>query len=275
MRNSRKSRIGLRWRRACRVYSSAAPSPTSTISNQTSGDPTPRAAVSRPNVRQHSATPDSTIPNTSSGPTSGSRISSMKRVVSTMPSRPIGTLMRKIQRQDRYVTRKPAQRRPQHRPDGGRDQQPRHRRHQIGLGHRAQQHQPSHRHHHRPADPLQDPRRHQERQPVRLPAQDRTQREQPDRATEHRARPVPVRQPPAGRDEHSKAEQIAGQCHVHMQRAGTERAGHGRQCSGQHRAVQLFHKQRGGDDHGGDAVIADRGGIIKHGLTGHAGTIRP
>ena len=64
-------------------------------------DPAPRAAISIPNIRQASAVPDSTSPTTSNAVFAGSRISSMNRVTSRMPTRPIGTLMKKIQRQEK------------------------------------------------------------------------------------------------------------------------------------------------------------------------------
>ncbi len=64
-------------------------------------DPPPRLAISMPNIRQASAVPDSNSPSASNGVFVGSRISSMKNVTSTMPSTPIGTLMKKIHRQDR------------------------------------------------------------------------------------------------------------------------------------------------------------------------------
>ena len=85
----------------------------------------------------------------------------MKRFASAMPSTPIGRLIRKIQRQSKYVVMKP--------PSGGPTTGPT----SAGivsqlsactscvLRHRAQQHQAPDRHHHRAAHALQESRGHQ------------------------------------------------------------------------------------------------------------------
>ena len=56
-------------------------------------EPTPRLAISIPNIRQDSAMPENSKPTQSKSPRAGSRTSSMNSVTSTMPSMPIGTLM--------------------------------------------------------------------------------------------------------------------------------------------------------------------------------------
>ena len=92
-RNSRKSSIGLGTRRACSPYNPAATTPTATSTATGHCAPIPRLATSIPNIRHDSAVPASTNPSKSNVCRTGSVISSMNAVTSTIPMIPIGTLM--------------------------------------------------------------------------------------------------------------------------------------------------------------------------------------
>ena len=106
-RISDRSSSGAGCRRACSRYPTTATRPTPIIASVVLRGTTPRPAVSNPNISPHNATPQSTSPNPSNRPRGGSRTSSTNRLTSTMPRIPIGTLMSKIQRQEKYVTMKP------------------------------------------------------------------------------------------------------------------------------------------------------------------------
>ena len=60
-----------------------------------------RPSVEKPNIASASPSPASAKPTPVERPAVGSRMSGMKRLASTMPSTPIGRLIRKIQRQSK------------------------------------------------------------------------------------------------------------------------------------------------------------------------------
>jgi len=121
----------------------------------------PRPTASIPYMMQNSAAPVSTKPTQSSGRRVSSFGLSKNIVTSTMPRMPSGTLTRKIQRQEKIRGDEAADRRPEHRAELTRHLEIRHGADQRRLFHAAEQHQPSHRHHHGAAEALQHARRRQ------------------------------------------------------------------------------------------------------------------
>ncbi len=123
--------------------------------------------------------------------------------------------------------------RPEQRPDQTRDGDEAHRADQLGAGEGPHNGEPSDRHHHRPAAPLQDPAEHQHMNVRRDAAEERPDREQPDRPCKDPARAEPIRHPAADRDEDREAQRVAGEHRLHAQRRHAERR---RDC--RHRRVQ-------------------------------------
>ena len=137
-----------------------------------------------------------------------------------------------------------------HRADQGGHGQPGQRLYHAIAGHGAQQDQPPHRHHHRPADALQHTRRHQLAQALRQTAGHRPQREHRNRPAKHRARTIAVGHPARGRDEHRERQKIGGQHQLQMNGVRRKIPRDIRQRRGQHRGVDILHQEGDGDDQG-------------------------
>ncbi|AEK61011.1 hypothetical protein CFU_1179 [Collimonas fungivorans Ter331] len=150
-----------------------------------------------------------------------------------------------------------AQRRPDHRPQQGRDGQVAERAHQFRLGGGAQDHQPSDRHHHGAAHALQEAGRDKLRQRIRHAAQDRAEHEHADRAAEHGARAEAIRHPAADRDEHRQADQVGSHRQLQCDRAFSHVARHHWQRGGDHGGVHVFHEQGACHDQRGKEDAGD------------------
>ena len=119
---------------------------------------------------------------------------------------------------------------------------------ELGLGDRAQQHQPAHRRHHGAAHALKHPRGDHLRQVLGQAAQHRADREEGDGGDEDIPPAEAVGQPAAGGDEDRQAEEIGGHGHAHGERALAQAAGHGGQGRRDHGGIEILHEQREGHD---------------------------
>jgi len=133
--------------------------------------------------------------------------------------------------------------RAEHRADQARDGHEAHRADEFGFGKRPHQRQPPHRHHHRAAEPLQDPARHEQMDAVRNAAEQRAEGERADRPREHPARAEPVRHPAADGNEHRQTQRVAGEHRLHAQWHDAQRLRDGGHRRVQNRGVQRLHEE--------------------------------
>ena len=145
-----------------------------------------------------------------------------------------------------------AERRPGDRADERGHGQVSHRADELALLHAAQQDKPPDRHHHRPAQPLEDARGDQGRQRRRGAAQDRAEREHDDRAAEHGAGAEAVGDPAGGGNEHRERQHIGGERELEDDRILMQIERDGRQRGRNDGPVHVLHEQGGGDDEGGE-----------------------
>ncbi len=96
--SSRRSISGCGWRSECQTYAASRARPASSAPAASGTLTRCRPRVEKPNMASASPLAESENPRQSSGFT-GCFSSGMKRQASQMPSRPIGMLIRKIQRQ--------------------------------------------------------------------------------------------------------------------------------------------------------------------------------
>ena len=155
----------------------------------------------------------------------------------------------------------PADRRPEHRAEQGRDRQKGHRAHQVATLGCAQQQQTPDRHHHRAAGALQYAGEDEAEQRRRQPTADRADRENHDGGAKHRAGAELVRHPARGGDEHRECEKVGRQRQLQRDRVFVQVLGDRRQRRRDHRAVEVLHEERAGDDEGGEGV-ARQGWVV-------------
>ena len=130
---------------------------------------------------------------------------------------------------------------------------------EIALRHGAQQHEPPDRHHHRSAQPLEHARGDEGRKRRRGAAQDRAEREDDDRAAEHRARAEAVGDPAGGGNEHRERQHVGGERELEDDRILMQVERDRRQRGRDDRPVHVLHEQRGRDDEGGESGGAHSG----------------
>ncbi len=160
-REPEQAEVEQRMARAARVQprSAARPiKPSTSVAAATSTGTRCRPSVEKPNIASASPSPRARSRRQSSGG-GGSRMSGMKRFASRIPSTPIGRLIKKIQRQWKYVVMKPPSGGPTTGPTSAGIVSHEQRLHELALRHRAQQHETADRHHHRAAHALHEPRR--------------------------------------------------------------------------------------------------------------------
>ncbi len=234
-------------RRACTTYAPRPTKPSTSVATATSTGTRWRPSVEKPNIASASPSPASAKPTQSSGG-GGSRMSGMKRFASRIPSTPIGRLIRKIQRQWKYVVMKP--------PSGGPTTGPT----SAGIvshesactsslfGTRAEQHEAADRHHHRAAHALHEPRRDERAERAARGAADRAEQEHRDRGHERRARAETVRDPAADRDEHRERQQVRRERKLQRDRVGREIRRDRGQRGREHGRVHVLDEQGTSDD---------------------------
>ena len=144
------------------------------------------------------------------------------------------------------------ERRPGDRTDERRHGEIGHRADEIALRHGAQQHEPPDRHHHRSAEPLKHARGDEGRKRGRGAAQDRAEREDHDRAAEHRARAEAVGDPARGGNEHRERQHVGGQRELEDDWVLVQVKRDRRQRGRNDGAVHVLHEERGRDDEGGE-----------------------
>ena len=145
-----------------------------------------------------------------------------------------------------------AERRTRDRADQRRHGEIGHRADEIALRDGAQQHQPSDRHHHRSAQPLEHARGDEGRKRRRGAAQDRAEGEDDDRAAEHRARAEAVRDPAGGGNEHRERQHVGGERELEDDRILMQVERDRRQRGRNDGPVHVLHEQGGRDDEGGE-----------------------
>ena len=152
-----------------------------------------------------------------------------------------------------------AERRPGDRTDQRRHGEIGHRADQIALRRGTQQHQPPDRHHHRAAEPLEHARGDEGRKRRRGAAQDRAEREDDDRAAEHRARAEAVGDPAGGGNEHRERQHVGGERQLEDDRILMQVERDRRQRGRNDGPVHVLHEQGGRDDEGGKSGGAHSG----------------
>ena len=174
----------------------------------------------------------------------------------------MGMLIQKIQRQEAKVEIAAAERRPDHRPHQRGDGEPGKRRDQLGLRHRAQDDEPSDRHHHGAAHALENAEGDKVRKPLGEAAGGGAERKHGDGGAEHGAGAEAVGDPAAQRDEHGKRQEIRGQSELERDRIVVKIGRDRRQGCRDHRRIHLFHEQGDGDDEGDEIAwhVAGVGG---------------
>ena len=123
-----------------------------------------------------------------------------------------------------------------------------HRREELVSGKAAQQDQPAHGRHHRPAEPLQAAREDEHREAVRHAAEDGAGGEDDQRQHEDPARAEAIGEPSADGNEDRQGQHIGGHCQIHPQRRGAQAARHIRNGCRDDGRIQLFHQEGDGHD---------------------------
>ena len=249
-RNSRRSMTGCSMRRACRTYASSAAAPA-TMHAAVIGSGQQVTAERRESEHQHARARRRTA-RSRAGRTAGwssSRTFGMWRSTRKRPRMPIGMLMRKIQRQWKYSVIAPPSAGPITGPSSAGNRQVVERGDVVVLRHRAHQHEASHRHHHRPADALQEARDDERVQacPTAAHSSDPPMNTT-IAAANTRARAVAVGHPAADRDEDGEAHEIGRQRELERERALADVRRDRRQRRRDDRRVHVLHEQRAGDD---------------------------
>jgi hypothetical protein len=149
-----------------------------------------------------------------------------------------------------------AEERRQHRGDQGGPGQQRDGLDEVGFGCRREHDQPADRHHHRRADPLHHPQRHQLTQVRGQGASGRGHGEDDDRGEEDPAGSEAVGQPATQRNQHGEGQQVGGDDDRDGFGRDPEVAPHPRRGRGDDRAVEELHEEAPGDQQCGGPVAA-------------------
>jgi hypothetical protein len=114
----------------------------------------------------------------------------------------------------------------------------------------AQHHQTPDRHHHGPADALQDARGHKLPERVAQPAQGRGQGEDQDRAAKHSSWSIAISDPAADRNADRERDHIRADADRELFGQNAEAGGHMGQGRRDYRTVEIFHKKGRCDQEG-------------------------
>jgi hypothetical protein len=119
---------------------------------------------------------------------------------------------------------------------------------ELGLRRLAQHDEPPDRDHQRPASALQHPGDHELRKVGAHRTQHGGEREDDDRAGEHRACAEPVRDPATHRDQDRERDQVGRDGDAQPDRRLVQRDRHPRQRGRDHGAVEVLHEERARDE---------------------------
>ena len=147
---------------------------------------------------------------------------------------------------------RPAECRPGHGPEQRRNGEVVERGDELVLRHGAQQNEAPDRHHHRPADALEEARGDERGERARHGAGERPGDKHDDGARKHGARSEAVGDPAADRDEHRETDEIGGQRQLERERTLPDIDRDGRERCRDHRRVHVLHKEGTGDDKGNE-----------------------
>ena len=167
-----------------------------------------------------------------------------KRSTASIPSRPTGTLTKKIHGQSATPRISPASGGPSRGATIAGVVNQVMAETSLSRGGRAHHDQPAHRRHHRAARALHQPRRHELAQGVGASAQHRAQQEQRHGRHEHPPRAEPFGHPGAGRRAHRQRQQVAGQGELEVHRVAVQLSRQGGQGGGEGGGVEELHEQR-------------------------------